>query len=277
MGSGEEQAPEGVDPTIPTAARMYDFMLGGTHNFESDRAAVKQVTELVPELDDLAWANRGFHQRAVRWLVGEAGVRQFLDLGSGLPTQMNTHQVAQSVDPDARVVYVDYDPAVAAHSRELGDDPDRTAFITADLKNADAVLGAPEFQRVIDLDQPVGILMSAVFHYVLDSHDPDALLAKYVGAVPSGSYLGMSHMTGDLQPEQSVARIRAVLSRTTEIRPRTKAEVAALFEKAGLELVPPYAGAALEPVPGGVWGAEDPVAADTEGGRWVHCAVGRKP
>ena len=132
--------PEGVDISRPSSARLYDYYLGGTHNFPVDRQAAERIRQVMPDLEDAAWANRGFHQRAATWIARQ-GITQFLDLGSGLPTQGNTHEVVRKHDADARVVYVDLDPMVAAYSEHLIDDPERTTVITADMRDPDAVLG----------------------------------------------------------------------------------------------------------------------------------------
>src|SRR5262244_3364522 len=147
------QAPAGVDSARPSPARIYDYLLGGTNNFESDRMAAERLKERIPEIVDAAWANRGFHQRAARW-IAEQGVRQFIDIGSGLPTVGNTHEVVRRVAPDARVVYVDSDPMVLAYGKVLLGDDENATVILADVRDPDAVLGHADLRGLIDFTQP---------------------------------------------------------------------------------------------------------------------------
>src|SRR5215472_12625947 len=149
MMNHAEQAPPGVDPARPSTARIYDFLLGGEHNFEADRAAGQMLKSRAPELADSAWANRGFHQRAAKW-IAEQGVRQFIDIGSGLPTVGNNHEVVRRIAPDARVVYVDNDPMVLAYGKTLIGEDEATAVILADLREPDAVLDDPKLRALID-------------------------------------------------------------------------------------------------------------------------------
>jgi hypothetical protein len=270
-----EQAPAGVDITRPSPARLYDYYLGGTNNFAVDRAAAEKMRELVPELFAMAWANRGFHQRAARW-IAERGVRQFIDIGSGLPTTGNTHEVVKQVTPDARVIYADIDPMVAAQSAALITDPSTTRLIMADLREPDALLGHPDLQELIDLRQPVGLLMTAVLHFVSDGSDPRGLVARYLSALAPGSYLAISHITKDqIPPQVTVAGNQAYDQASEQIHSRTRAEVGALFD--GLELTEPYPGAGPVICYVGMWGAEDPVAADTDEARVFYCGVARRP
>jgi len=269
-----EQAPAGIDTTRPSPARMYDYMLGGTHNFQVDRDATEQFRAQMPDLADAAWANRGFHGRAARWLATESGIRQFIDIGSGLPTQSNTHEVVRAVSPQARVVYVDNDPMVEVLAAELLTDDGATSVIIADLREPDAVLGHPKLKAQIDFDEPIGLLMTAVLQFIADEDDPWGLVARYVAALRPGSYLALSHITGDKLPPRSVRTGVQVYQRATaRAFPRTKAEIERFFT--GLELVPPYAGAAFELTNVGLWGSEDPASADTDGSRAFYCGVGR--
>src|SRR5215469_3500109 len=183
--------PPGVDPAQPTSARLYDYFLGGTNNFAADREVAEQLMADVPYAVDAVLANRGFHGRAAVWMAGH-GIRQFIDLGSGLPTQNNTHESVHRVIPDARVVYVDVDPMVAAHAGALLADDGTTTVITADLREPDQVLSHPDLRRLIDFDQPAGMLMTAVMHFIADDSDPWGLVATYMAAVPPGSYLALS-------------------------------------------------------------------------------------
>ncbi len=270
-----EQVPAGIDTTRPSPARMYDYMLGGTHNFQIDRDATEQFRAQMPDLADAAWANRGFHGRASRWLAVECGIRQFIDVGSGLPTQSNTHEVVLAVRPGARVVYVDNDPMVGLLAAELLTDDGATAVMVADLRDPEALLGNAQMKAHIDFSEPVGLLMTAVLQFVADEDDPWGLVADYVSALCPGSYLALSHITGDKLPPRLVRTGVQVYQRATASAfPRTKAEIERFFT--GLELVPPFAGAGPELTNVGLWGSEDPSLADTDGSRAFYCAVARR-
>ncbi len=269
-----EQAPPGVDATRPSPARLYDYYLGGTTNFAVDRAAAEHLKAAAPDLIDAVWANRGFHGRAAVWLA-DRGIRQFIDIGSGLPTQNNTHEAVHKVAPEARVVYVDYDPMVAAHADALLADDGTTTLITADLRNPDALLAHPALVGLIDLAQPVGVLLTSVIHFVPDEMDPWGLVARYMAAVAPGSYLVLSHATYDNMPPRAVqASLDTYAKSTDPVYLRPKAEVERFFE--GLELVAPYTGADPAVTYVGLWGAEDPAAADSDGSRGYYCGVARR-
>jgi len=271
-----EQVPAGVDPTRPSPARMYDYMLGGTRNLQVDRDATERFLAQYPDLLDAASANRGFLRRAARLMAETQGIRQFLDIGSGLPTQNNTHETVHQIAPDARIVYVDLDPMVLTYARDLLTDDGTTAVVRADLRDPDSVLTDPDVLRLIDFSQPVGLLMTAVLQFVADASDPWGLVARYVQAVVPGSYLALSHITGDKMPAQSVQTGVQVYEAATErAHPRTKAEIARFFT--GLELVPPYPGAEPGLANVGQWGAEDPAAANSDGAQAFYCGVARKP
>jgi S-adenosyl methyltransferase len=268
--------PPGVDASRPSPARLYDYYLGGTNNLPVDREFGDLIKAAVPDLLDGVWANRGFHQRAATWLAEQVGLRQFVDIGSGLPTRNNTHEAVHVVAPGAHVVYVDHDPMVAAYAGQLLADDGTTAVVTADLREPESILSAPELRALIDFSQPVGLLMTAVLHFVADGSDPWALVARYVAATAPGSYLALSHFTADKMPPRAIQAGQDVYERATEsIYPRTREQVMRFFD--GLELVPPTNGAepALSYV--GVWGAEDPVTADTDGSRGLYCGVARRP
>ncbi|MHB1431220.1 MAG: SAM-dependent methyltransferase [Streptosporangiaceae bacterium] len=268
--------PDGVDPTRPSPARMYDFMLGGTHNLEIDRQATQRIHAQVPDLFDGAWANRGFHGRAARWLAAERGIRQFIDIGSGLPTQQNTHEVVHAVDPAARVVYVDSDPMVLLLGGEMLADDGTTAVLHADLREADTVLNHPDLRALIDFGEPAAVLMTAVLHFVPDAADPWGLVARYLNAFAPGSYLALSHTTRDKIPANQIDTVVQVYKGATEsVFPRSLAEVERFFD--GLEIVPPYPGAGPVITHAGLWGAEDPQAADSDGARAFYCGVARRP
>jgi hypothetical protein len=269
------RAPAGVDVSKPAPARIYDYMLRGDNHFDSDVEAAERILSVVPEIQDCAWSNRGFHQRAAKW-IAERGVRQFIDIGSGLPTVGNTHEVVQKVNPGARVVYVDNDPMVAEQGGRLLADDRSTRVICADLREPEAILGNPDLNELIDFREPAGLLLTAVMMFVSDRADPWGLAGKYVSAIAPGSFLALSHLTDDYKPPVTTERFRAVFDQATEqLHFRSKDEIARFFD--GLELVPPYEGAQPAICYTGVWGAEDPVLADSEGARWLYCGVARKP
>ncbi len=265
----------GVDVSRPAPARIYDYMLQGDNHFESDVKAAQQILSVVPEIRDCAWSNRGFHQRAAKW-IAKRGVRQFIDIGSGLPTVGNTHEVVQNVNPGARVVYVDNDPMVAEQAGRLLGHDRSTRFICADLREPATILDHPYLRDLIDLSEPTGLLLTAVLMFVSDSSDPWGLVAQYVSALAPGSYLALSHLTDDYKPPVTAERFRAVFDHATErLYFRSQAGIARFFD--GLQLVPPYEGAQPGICYTGVWGAEDPVLADSDGARWLYCGVARKP
>jgi hypothetical protein len=270
------QVPPGVDPSRPSPARLYDYYLGGTHHLPVDREVGDRLKAAVPDVEDGVWANRGFHQRAAVWLAAEAGLRQFIDIGSGLPTQSNTHEAVHKVTPGARVVYVDNDPIVALYAGQLLAADGTTAVITADLRDPEAVLGAPGLRELIDFTEPVGLLMTAVLHFVADGSGPHALVRRYAEAAAPGSYLALSHFTADGMPPAFVQAGQDTYARATErIYPRSRADVLRFFD--GLDLVPPRRGEPGGLTYVGVWGAEDPETADTDGSRGLYCGVARVP
>lgn len=271
-----EQVPPGVDPTRPSPARLYDYYLGGTNNFEVDRQAAEQIRKQLPELADAAWANRGFHGRAAAWMAVEHGIDQFIDIGSGLPTQNNTHEVVRKILPAARVVYVDIDPMVAAHGAELLAGDGSSAVITADLRDPASVLEHPDLRHLINFSQPAGVLMTAVIHFVEDEADPWSLVTRYMTAMAPGSYLALSHVTYERLPPRAVQTGQEVYARATnDIYLRSHADVERFFD--GLEIVPPYRGGKPELCYVGSWGADDPERADSDGSRVFYCGVARRP
>ena len=207
--AGGTTAPFGIDTTVPSTARMYDYWLGGHDNFAADRAAALKVSEAAPEAQLMAVENRKFLRRAVRYLAAEAGITQFLDIGTGLPTQGNVHQVAQDINPAARVVYVDNDPMVLAHSRALKTGGN-TVVIEADLRDPRAILDHPGTRKLIDFGQPLAVLLVAVLHFISDDDDPSATVAAIRDALQPGSYLVLSHVTGDIRRESAAKRSRAL-------------------------------------------------------------------
>jgi S-adenosyl methyltransferase len=266
--------PAGVDITTASPARMYDYILGGQHNFPVDRAAVEQLRAQMPELADAAWANRGFHGRSAAWMA-RRGIRQFLDIGCGLPLPNNTHQSVRRVAPGTAVAYVDIDPMIGPLAGELCGGDEMTAVVRADLREPDSVLGSLALRAVIDLGEPVGLLLTGVLQFVAGDSDPWGLVGRYCGALAPGSYLALSHATADGLPPRLVQRGIEVYERAgQDVHPRSRAEVARLF--AGLELVPPWPGAEPVLTHAGLWGAEDLAAADSDGSRAFYCAVARR-
>jgi SAM-dependent methyltransferase len=247
---------------------MYDFWLGGHDNFTADRAAALAVSEAAPETPLVAVENRKFLRRAVRYLAAEEGIGQFLDVGTGLPTQGNVHQVAQAVNPGARVVYVDNDPMVLAHSRALKTGGN-TTVIEADLRQPQAILNHPGTRALIDFSQPLAVLLVAVLHFISDSDDPHAAVATLLDALPPGSYLVLSHATGGIRggsPASVAEHYRKNVAPGTTLRSRE--EILRFFT--GMEFVEP----GLVQVP--YWRPDEPEPADADK-VWFLGAVGHKP
>ncbi|HWM04862.1 MAG TPA: SAM-dependent methyltransferase [Actinophytocola sp.] len=194
--------PVGVDPKRASIARVYDAALGGKDNYEIDREVLAQVRRIAPEVNDLAWSNRNFLTRAVRFLADQGGIRQFLDCGSGLPTAENTHQIAQRVDPEARVVYVDNDPVVIAHGQALLMDNDFTHFVAADIFRPDDVLNDEVVQKYLDFSEPMALLHVGTLHHYTSDNGRD-LMREYIDALPSGSFVAISHFFDPETPEHS--------------------------------------------------------------------------
>lgn len=265
-----------VAEDLPTAAGMYDYYLGGSNNSAADRAAAEQIIEKAPEIRDTAWANRGFLGRAVRWMAAEQGIRQFIDVGAGFPTQRCTHDVAHAVDPGIRVVYSDVDSRVVDHGLTLLAEIPGTAVVQADVRDPEVLFGNPKISELIDFSQPVGLLMLAVTHFVVDSDDPWDLVRRHVAPLAPGSFLALSAGTSDRQDERKAERGSQVYAGSASPWTwRTRAEIERFFD--GLDLVPPYPGAEPGLTYLGLWGCEDPTAADTDGSRWGYAAVARKP
>jgi len=229
-------APPEIDLNRPSAARVYDFYLGGFHNFPADRAMAQEAIRMWPELPVMMQANRAFLRRAIRFAVGR-GITQFLDIGSGIPTVGNSHEVAQQADPACRVVYVDIDPIAVAHSRAiLGDDP-ATVVLQADLREPEAIVADEQVRGLLDLDRPVAVLVVALLHFVPDSDDPGGVIGRLSAALAPGSLLVISHASSDGQPELA-ARHQKLYARTpTPMTMRSRDEIADLFH--GFQLLEP--------------------------------------
>jgi hypothetical protein len=217
----------------PHPARIYDVLLGGKTNYPADRAAARQVEENLPSVVRAAHVNREFMGRAVRYLAG-SGISQFLDIGTGIPTSPNLHEIAQRITPRSRVVYADNDPIVLAHSRALhtGSDAGQTAYVQADVTTPAEILRHPDLTDTLDLDQPVALTMLLLLHWLPQEADPHAIVAELLDALPSGSYLALTHATGDFDTD-GWGRISAGLP----VWPRTREQVALFFE--GLDVVEP--------------------------------------
>src|SRR5215831_2934812 len=226
------------DPSVPHAARVYGYWLGGKDHYPADRLVAEEVMARRPQVVAGARANRAFLARAVRYLARECGVRQFLDIGSGLPAPDNTHEVAQAIAPSCRIVYVDNDPLVLTYARALltSSGPGSCDYIDTDLRDTKAVLAGAA--RTLDFTQPIAVLLLAVLHFIPDADDPAAITAALASTLASGSYLVISHLTGDFAPAPVAAGVDAYNTLVpTALIPRTHTQVTGLF--AGLPLVPP--------------------------------------
>jgi hypothetical protein len=229
-----------IDATVPTAARMYDYYLGGKDNYAADRAAVEELDKVVPSTRRLALNNRRFLQRVVRILTQEYGIRQYLDHGSGLPTQDNVHQVAQRIDPTTHVVYVDNDPMVLVHGRALLEQDQRTVVIQADMRDTDTIFGHAETQRLIDFSEPVCVLFNSVFHCIPDSDTdgPLALARKVRERLAPGSFMVMCQLVSeDPEVREFVTDFMDQATHGHWGRVRQEKDVESYFE--GLEILEP--------------------------------------
>ena len=266
---GRSHGPLALDTSTAHPARVYDYLLGGKDNFAPDRAAAEAIIAVSPVVFACVRANRAFLRRAVRYLAGEAGIRQFLDIGTGLPTAQNTHQVAQQAAPESRVVYVDNDPIVLAHARALltSSEEGACAYIDADLRDTDKVL--QQAAETLDFRQPVAVMVLCTMQYVPDADDPHAIIARLVDAVPSGSFLAMSDTTRDIDTETMTTGAARYNERpqSAVFTPRTGAEYSRFFDR--LAFVEP----GLVPMP--QW-RPDPDSGPAETIP-MYAAVGRKP
>lgn len=262
-------APPEIDLDRPNAARVYDFFLGGSHNFAADREMARMAIEMWPELPEIMQANRGFLRRAVRFMASE-GIRQFLDIGSGIPTVGNVHEVAQGAAPDSRVVYVDIDPVAVAQSRQMLAGDDRTEVVHGDVRKPDDILEAPETTRLIDFDEPVGVLMVALLHFVGDDDRPADIVRAYHDAIAPGSYLALSHASAEGRPDQTDKHQKLYERTPTPMTMRPRDRIVALFD--GFDIVEP--GVVYLPL----WRPESPDDVDEHPERFTGFAgVGRKP
>jgi hypothetical protein len=235
---GSELPSVRIDTSVAHPARRYDYWLGGKDNFEADRASGDAVAAAFPAIRTAVIENRRFLGRAVRFLAAEANVSQFLDIGTGIPAANNTHQVAQEINPAARIVYVDNDPIVLAHARALlTSNPEGvTSYIDADLRDPKTILNNPGL-KILDLTQPVALMLVAVMHFVMDEDHPYDAVRSLIDALPDGSYVVMTHATNDYMPPQHLADTETVVRSQGGFRFRDRDEVARFFE--GLELIPP--------------------------------------
>jgi hypothetical protein len=259
----------GIDMNVPQEARVYDYWLGGKDNFAADRALGDAMVRAIPTLPVMARANRAFMGRAARYLVKEAGIRQFIDIGTGIPTSPNLHEVTQQIAPETRVLYVDNDPTVLAHARALmaSDPVGKTDFIMADLREPEALLSHPALRQTLDLGQPVALMLVAILMYFHDSDDPQAMVSTLLDALPSGSYLTITHPTADFAPAQLAAAVEAATQAGITLVPRSQAEVERFFS--GLDLVEPGVVPLLSWHPDRT--VEDPRSA------YYYAGTGRKP
>jgi len=265
--AGRAKAPT-FDTSVAHQARVYDYLLGGKDNYAADRAAVAEQLKIYPDLAFSARANRAFLGRAVRYLTAEAGMRQFLDIGTGIPTAGNTHLVAQAIAPQTRVVYVDYDPIVLAHARALlvSHEAGTTDYIDADLRDTDTILA--QAAELLDFTRPVAVTLLAILHAIPDADDPYAIVAKVMDAVPSGSHLALSHIGPEFVDQETRRKLEDNISRMSQQQytPRSREEVARFFT--GMDLVAPGLVRVEE------WRPDPGTGEPGKSALW--CAVGRK-
>jgi hypothetical protein len=259
---------EDLDIERPSPARVYDYYLGGSHNFVVDRRMARQAMDLWPELPLIMQANRAFLRRSVRYLVRQ-GITQFLDIGSGIPTEGNVHEVAQAASPQSRVVYVDIDPVAVAHSRAMLSRNPLADIIRADLCDVTAIFDDPRTRHLLDPSQPMGVLMVAMLHFVLDEADPATIVARYRQRMAPGSYLVVSHATHEGRPDQAGPHTELYQRAGAPLTMRSRLEVEALFD--GFDLVPP--GVVFLPL----WRPDSPADVDGHPERFSgYAVVGRR-
>jgi SAM-dependent methyltransferase len=270
QGADAKLAAAGIDTNVPQSARVYDFLLGGKNNYAADRAVGAALIDQVPSLPVMIKANRAFLARAVRYLVSESGIRQFLDIGTGIPTANNVHEVAQQIVPETRVLYVDNDPIVLAHARALmsGSPDGKTSFILADLREPEAILASPALAKTLDLEEPVALMLVGILHHMHDDDEPHKIVETLLNALPSGSYLSISHPSADFDPSGMAAVAATAEQSGIPYVPRSRAELERFF--AGLELVDP----GVAPILG--WRPDAETSRDVNS-VFGYAAVGRKP
>ena len=270
MSDGPDWMPPEINTGVAHSARVYDYWLGGKDNFAADRALGDAMIEAIPSLPVMARANRDFLGRAVRYLAREAEVTQFLDIGTGIPAAGNTHEVAQAASPQSRVVYIDNDPIVLAHARALmaSHPAGKTAFIQADIREPEKILADPAVRETLDLGQPVALMLIAILMLFGDDENPQAWVRTLTDALPSGSYVAITHPTADFNPGEMAGAVTAAEYAGINLVPRGQAEVAAFLD--GLELVDPGV------VPVLAW---RPDGAEPQNPRsaYYYAAIGRKP
>jgi hypothetical protein len=265
----QDWVPRIVDTSAPSGARTYDYLLGGSHNFAADRAMADQVERAVPGIRAAARLNRAFLARAVRFMIDQ-GVSQFLDIGSGIPTVGNVHEIAQHENPASRIVYVDMDPIAVAHSELMLTGNEFAAMVEADMREPASILDHPTVRELLDFTQPIGLLFLLVLHW--NPEDPADLVAQYRAALPAGSHLAITHMTDDLQSDKITA-VAGIVSHSRgagQVFPRTRAEITTLF--GDFELLPPGL------VPTGAWrpGGIGDIAEDPEMNELSFAGIARK-
>jgi S-adenosyl methyltransferase len=260
---------EGIDSTVPHSARIWDYWLGGKDNYVVDRQAGEMVKELLPDIAVSARHDRAFLGRAVRYLAGEEGIRQFLDIGTGLPTADNTHEVAQRVAPDCRIVYVDNDPLVLVHARALltSNTPEGvTDYVDADIRDTDGVLDAA--RKTLDFSQPVALMLLGILNHIVDDDEALSIVHRLLDAVPAGSYLAISHTTAEADGEAMYEATRQVTEQGgTPVIPRSAAQMAGFFDR--VELLEPGVVSCSRWRPEVITDDEPPLVAH-------FCGVGRK-
>jgi hypothetical protein len=263
-----DEMPREVDVSRPSVARMYDYYLGGKDNYAADREAARLVLGAAPDVPLAALENREFLRRAMRYLASERGIGQFVDIGPGLPTQGNVHQLAREHDPGAKVAYVDNDASVLVHGRELLHGVPGVSIIPGDLREPGRILADPELTGLIDFSQPVALLMTLVLHFVPPGDDPCALVARYRDALCPGSFLVLSHVTGDGREPGMLAGVGAYENASAPMILRTRSQVTEFFN--GFSLIEPGVVFLSQWRPAGEYHAQG-------GTRRGYCGIGEKP
>jgi hypothetical protein len=271
-----DELPAGLDPTTPNVARIYDYWLEGKDNFQVDRDFAEKIITIEPSAPYMARQNRGFLGRVVRFLTEKAGIRQFIDIGTGLPTQRNVHQVAQETAPDARIVYVDNDEVVRIHARSLLGDDTNVAAIRADLRDPAAILSHPDVNRLIDFDQPIALLLLAILHFIPDADDPIGIIGRFREVMAPGSHLAISCSTRDADPARAAKIIAEYRKASAPAVLRTEAEILRFF--GGFRLLDPgrlvYTPEWRPAQPGNAGSTTDPRADPKKA--WMLAGLGRK-